>query len=217
MDHNIYFARLFSKQFNVFFALKECSSAWPSSNINLTAQGEYLLKLATFRDLKTSPNTVLRSCWNNLNAVYMAEQRRQPRLIQILPSITEEPARLLFRERFSDAERDHDLLCCSCSTLNHGRKCEGDKFVRTRDALFVTVGDDSETLLKHKYTTSKEKDTSEAKALFPEFFTASKIRNSHDSLGRANIAKIVNMDKCDNQRENIEYCQKISLIILGTL
>lgn len=148
----------------------------------------------------------------------MAEQRRQPRLIQILPSITEEPARLLFRERSSDAEREHELsLCCSCSTLNPGRNCEGNKFVRTKDALFAAVGDDSETLLKHRYTTSKENDASEAKALFPEFFTASKIRNSHDSLGRANIAKIINMDKCDNQRENIEYCQKISLIILGTL
>lgn len=147
----------------------------------------------------------------------MAEQRPQPHLIQILPSITEEPARLLLKERFSDAEKDHEILCCRWSTLNHGRTCQNDKIVQTKDALFFAVGDDSETLLNHRYRTSKEKDASEAKALFPEFFTTSKIRNSHDSLGRANIAKIINMDKCDNQRENIEYCQKISLIILGSL
>lgn len=152
----------------------------------------------------------------------MAKQRRFPRMIHILPSISEEPGRSSLKDRVSDARKHCENRSCHCTKLNQGWTLQGDKFEQA-NVFFISVEDDSETLSNNNCKTSKQKDSSEAKALFPEFFSTSNINLGLEPFEKATPAptmenKFARMeDKYTNQHDNFEYCRKISFIILGTL
>lgn len=138
----------------------------------------------------------------------MTTQRQFSSFIPDLPIISEDQQRFLLQGRLCNANEHRQALSQYHCTTEHVA-CQMGETVASKDVLVIIKDDRPETVLRHEVNTAKPRNIDEVRALFPDFFQASKTRDSCEgSLWRAETTMEQIILRHD-QQQNSEYWKKL--------